>query len=71
VQDSGEGIPADALPFVFERFYRLDASRQRQGSESGLGLAIVKSLVEAHGGKITAESQPGQGACFTITLPVG
>jgi signal transduction histidine kinase len=67
VQDTGEGIPPEALPMIFERFYRVDAARQ--GSESGLGLAIVRSLVDAHGGSVQVESQMGRGACFMITLP--
>ncbi len=67
--DSGPGIPAKDLPNVFERFYRADASRQRDGSGSGLGLAIARSLVEAHGGRLWAESPPGSGARFFLTLP--
>jgi signal transduction histidine kinase len=67
VQDSGSGIDPEDLPHIFDRFYRGDKAR-RGSEESGLGLAIAKSIVEAHGGNITAESQPGQGATFTITL---
>jgi signal transduction histidine kinase len=70
VQDTGEGIPAQHLPYVFERFYRADSSRARATGGTGLGLAIVKQMVQAHGGWIEAESQLGQGACFTFTLPV-
>jgi signal transduction histidine kinase len=69
VADTGEGIPADVLPHVFDRFYRGDPARSQQDSESGLGLAIAKSIVEAHGGTIAATSTPGQGTTFTITLP--
>jgi two-component system sensor histidine kinase BaeS len=70
VQDSGSGIAPDALPRVFDRFYRSEAGRATEGGESGLGLAIAKSIVEAHGGRITASSPgPGQGATFTIRLP--
>jgi signal transduction histidine kinase len=69
VQDTGEGMPADVLPHVFDRFYRGDAARSQQDGESGLGLAIAKSIVEAHGGTITAASTPGHGTTFTITLP--
>jgi len=69
VADTGEGIPADALPHVFDRFYRGDAARNQQDGESGLGLAIAKSIVEAHGGTIAAASTPGHGTTFTITLP--
>jgi signal transduction histidine kinase len=68
VHDSGQGIAAADLPFVFNRFYRADKSRSDEG-ESGLGLAIVKALVEAHGGSIEAQSQPGQGTTMTIHLP--
>jgi len=70
VADTGAGMPADVLPHVFDRFYRADAARSQQDSESGLGLAIAKSIVEAHGGTIAAASTPGQGTTFTITLPV-
>lgn len=69
VADTGEGIPSDVLPHIFDRFYRGDAART-QGGESGLGLAIVKSIVDAHGGAITASSPgPGCGTTFTIRLP--
>lgn len=67
VKDTGRGITAEDLPHIFDRFYRGDKSRQHNG-ESGLGLAIAKSMVEAHGGKISVESAPGQGAEFTISL---
>ncbi len=70
VKDTGEGIPADDLPNIFERFYRVDKSRARATGGVGLGLAIAKSLVEAHKGKITVESEPGKGSCFSFTIPV-
>jgi two-component system, OmpR family, sensor histidine kinase BaeS len=70
VVDTGEGIPADALPHVFDRFYRGDPARSQQDGESGLGLAIAKSIVEAHGGTIAVASTFGHGTTFTITLPV-
>lgn len=68
VEDSGEGIPAQALPFVFDRFYRVDPARAQQEDESGLGLAIARSIVEAHGGRIAAESQLGKGSTFRVWL---
>ena len=70
VQDSGAGIPAESLPHIFERFYRVDKSRSRSGGGSGIGLTISKHLVEAHNGYLTASS-PGlnQGSTFTVTLP--
>ena len=69
VQDSGVGIDPDELPLIFDRFHRADKSRNTATGESGLGLAIVKALVEAHGGRIGAESQPGRGTTITIDLP--
>jgi len=70
VQDTGIGIPADALPRIFERFYKVDHSRaQGKTRSTGLGLAIAKHLVEAHGGKIWAESVEGKGSTFYFTLP--
>jgi signal transduction histidine kinase len=68
VADSGPGIEAGHLPHVFDRFYRADPSRARSTGGAGLGLAIVKQLVEAHGGTVTAASEPGRGARFRITL---
>jgi two-component system OmpR family sensor kinase len=69
VADTGPGIPAEDLPYVFDRFYRADKSRSRAGGGSGLGLAIARSIVEAHGGRIWAESRPGQGTRIAFTLP--
>jgi signal transduction histidine kinase len=69
VQDTGVGIAAEHLPYLFERFYRADSSRARATGGTGLGLAIVKQMVQAHGGQIVVQSQPGKGACFTFTLP--
>jgi two-component system OmpR family sensor kinase len=69
VSDNGSGISAEHLPHVFDRFYRSDSSRTRKYGGSGLGLSITKSLVEAHGGEISAESIPGKGTTFRITLP--
>jgi two-component system, OmpR family, sensor histidine kinase BaeS len=70
VQDTGAGIPADALPHVFDRFYKADASRAADDGESGLGLAIARSLVRMHGGVIQVESPVGAGATFMIDLPL-
>jgi two-component system sensor histidine kinase BaeS len=70
VQDNGEGIPAEELPHVFERFYRTDHARSRDTGGSGLGLAIARSLVEAHGGQIGVESVEGEGSTFALSLPV-
>jgi two-component system phosphate regulon sensor histidine kinase PhoR len=67
IEDNGIGIPADALPFIFNRFYRADKSGKIKGT--GLGLSIVKHAVEAHGGKITVESTPGVHTCFSIVIP--
>ena len=69
VRDTGSGIAADHLPRVFERFYRVDASRSRAEGGTGLGLAIVKHLVEAHGGTVSAESTVGAGTTFRVALP--
>jgi signal transduction histidine kinase len=69
VSDTGTGIPPEDLPHIFERFYRGDRSRARTSGGAGLGLAIAQALVAAHGGKIWVESQPGQGATFSFTLP--
>jgi two-component system sensor histidine kinase BaeS len=70
VSDDGPGIPAAELERIFERFYRLDEARGRSGGGAGLGLAIVSRLVELHGGRVWAESAPGQGATFTFRIPL-
>jgi signal transduction histidine kinase len=70
VSDTGEGIPAEDLPHIFERFYRVDKSRARATGGSGLGLTIAKRLVEAHGGTITVQSELGRGSRFSFTLPI-
>jgi signal transduction histidine kinase len=70
VADSGPGIPAEHLPFLFERFYRTDASRSRETGGAGLGLAIVQQLAVAHGGRVWVESAGGRGSVFAFSLPV-
>ena len=70
VADTGEGIPDDVLPFVFDRFYRVDSSRSRATGGAGLGLTIARKLVDAHGGSIRVESEAGRGASFTFDLPL-
>jgi signal transduction histidine kinase len=69
VADTGEGIPAEDLPNIFERFYRVDKSRARATGGSGLGLTIAKRLVQAHGGSIEVKSELGKGSRFSFTLP--
>ncbi|MEA3398078.1 MAG: HAMP domain-containing sensor histidine kinase [Chloroflexota bacterium] len=72
VCDTGEGIPAEELPYIFDRFWRGDQSRSHaHGAGSGLGLAIARQLVQVHGGHIGVESEPGRGTTFTIKLPAG
>jgi signal transduction histidine kinase len=75
VSDSGAGIPRDALPRVFDRFFRVDASRSRSsgGTTSGgtgLGLAIVQSIMALHGGSAAIGSEPGRGTCVTLRMPL-
>ena len=68
VEDNGQGIQENALPYIFERFYRADASRNSKQGGSGLGLAIAKKIIEEHGGSIRAESTPGVGTKIIYTL---
>jgi two-component system phosphate regulon sensor histidine kinase PhoR len=69
VADDGPGIPRESLDRVFERFYRVDMARSRDQGGTGLGLSIVKHIVQAHGGEVRAESEPGKGAIFRLTFP--
>jgi two-component system OmpR family sensor kinase len=69
VSDDGEGIPPEHIDKIFERFHRVDSSRQSETGGAGLGLAICKGIVEAHGGTISASSVLGHGAVFTVRLP--
>lgn len=70
VSDTGSGIPKEDLPYIFERFYRADKSRDRSTGGSGIGLAVTKATVDAHGGKISAESAVGNGTKIIISLPL-
>jgi heavy metal sensor kinase len=70
ITDTGVGIPAEEIPFIFERFYRADKSRSRAEGGTGLGLAICRYIAEAHGGKIEVESQVGVGSTFSVWLPL-
>jgi signal transduction histidine kinase len=70
VADIGEGIPAEDLPHIFERFYRTDKPWSRVQGRNGLGLVICKAIVDAHGGSIAVSSQVGVGSIFTVTLPL-
>ena len=70
VEDSGEGIPGDKLPFIFDRFYQADDSSEKQHAGSGIGLSLVKELVELHGGKISVTSEVHKGTAFSCYLPL-
>ncbi|GAB4293538.1 MAG: ATP-binding protein [Desulfuromonadia bacterium] len=69
VMDTGIGIPPEDLPFIFDRFYRVDSSRNRSAGGSGLGLSLVKTLVDAHGAQVVVKSEPGMGSRFTVIFP--
>jgi signal transduction histidine kinase len=70
IKDNGPGIPSDRLPFIFNRFYRIEKERTKNVMSTGLGLAIAKELVIAHGGDISVHSKEGVGCCFIIRLPI-
>ncbi|HVF58257.1 MAG TPA: ATP-binding protein [Thermoanaerobaculia bacterium] len=70
VRDTGIGIPPEAVPRLFERFYRVDKGRAREEGGTGLGLAIVKHVAQSHGGQVEVESRPGQGSTFRVRLPL-
>ena len=70
IADTGEGIAAEDLPRIFDRFYRGEKSRSRATGGAGLGLAIARGIVEAHGGRIGVESRPGAGSEYWFTLPL-
>ena len=70
VRDTGMGIPPADLPYIFDRFYRVDQVRSRQAGGFGLGLSIVRQIVGAHGGEITVQSKLGEGSSFEIHLPL-
>ena len=70
VRDNGPGIPAEDLPHIFERFYRVEKGRAREKGGTGLGLSIVKHIVLLHGGRVWAESRAGEGTAFFFRLPV-
>jgi len=70
VGDTGNGIPAEALPHIFERFYRADESRSGARGGTGLGLAICRAIVDAHSGRLEVSTTPGEGSAFTVKLPV-
>jgi signal transduction histidine kinase len=71
VTDTGTGISAEDLPFIFDRFSRIESARRRSHEGSGIGLALVRELVELHGGSIRAASTPGKGTTFTVMVPFG
>ena len=69
IKDSGNGIPQEDLPYIFERFYRADKSRNRLTGGAGIGLTIAKAIVEAHKGKIEVQSKIDEGTEFIVSLP--
>jgi len=71
VSDTGIGIPESSLPYIFDRFYRVDQARAREEGGSGLGLSIVKHIIEAHDGRVSVKSQIGSGTVLTLVMPDG
>ena len=69
IKDSGIGIPGDELPFIFDRFYRVDKARSKRMGSAGVGLSIVDRIIRLHNGKIKVTSTPGKGSTFTILFP--
>ena len=69
IEDTGIGISKEQLPYVFERFYRVDKSRNRKTGGAGIGLTIVNSIVDAHGGKVSIDSNEGVGTIVKVELP--
>jgi two-component system sensor histidine kinase VicK len=70
VSDTGAGIPASALPHIFERFYSADTERSRKSGGFGLGLTVARQIVESHGGRIWAKSEENKGSTFFLTVPL-
>jgi two-component system OmpR family sensor kinase len=70
VIDEGPGVPLAAAPNIFDRFYRVDEARSRQRGGTGLGLAITAAILEAHGGRVELRTAPGEGARFTVLMPL-
>lgn len=69
IRDTGLGIDSAQIPYIFDRFWRVDQSRSRQTGGTGLGLAIAQSIIQSHRGRITVKSQLGVGSCFQVELP--
>ena len=70
ISNTGKGIPADELKFVFERFYKVDKSRSANKNSAGLGLYLVKTIIHAHGGKISVKSRQNEITIFKLALPI-